>query len=149
MKYFILIIGGLLAWGCNGGGHQHTNENNAAVAKTPSDSLYRLVMKGHDRGMAKMGEVSRYRDLVKQKKDALAGLSSKETAQLSILDSVAHDLDHATELMNKWMDEFDPNKAGNTEEEKTAFYSNEKEKVDTVEARINSSIQKAQQLFDH
>ncbi|MBX2925799.1 MAG: hypothetical protein KF746_26630 [Chitinophagaceae bacterium] len=149
MKVFILIISGFLFFGCNSGtNHENEHgENNASVAKTLSDSLYKSVMEGHDRGMAKMGEIVRYKKLAQQKKDALTQLKSKGTLQLSTLDSVIHDLDYAETIMNKWMHEFDPDKAGNTEEEKTVFYKKEKEKVDTVEARINNSIQKARQIF--
>lgn len=146
MKNYILFLAIALLSSCNNTNQQPV-DNNAAVVKTLSDSLYKSVMEGHDRGMAKMGEITRLRNLIRQQQDSIQNLKIKNPGRVSMLDSLARDLIYADELMYKWMTEFDPNKAGNTEEEKAAFYKKEKEKVDTVEARINNSIQKARQTF--
>ena len=151
MKYFFFAafsIVFLLA--CNNAQeHNHPDHNNnAAIPKTLSDSLYKAAMAGHDRGMAKMGEITRYKNLANLQQDSIAKLKAKPAARLLALDSVVHALNEAEELMNKWMNEFDPNKAGETEQEKTAYYTKEKEKVDTVEARINSSLEKAKKVLD-
>ena len=146
MRYLVLIACGFLL-SCNSGEHEHSEDNNASVAKTLSDSLYKEVMHGHDRGMAKMGEIQRCKKMIQQQQDSISKLKTKDLPRLSRLDSLAQDLVYAEELMNKWMQEFDPNKAGNAEEEKVAFYTKEKEKVDTVEARIENSIDRAKRAL--
>lgn len=149
MKYFFpgaFSIVFLLA--CNSAQEHNHQNHNAAIPQTLSDSIYKDAMAGHDRGMAKMGEITRYKNLAKQQQDSIAKLKAKPADRLSALDSVMNNLNEAEELMNKWMNEFDPNKAGETEQEKTAYYTKEKEKVDTVEARINSSIENAKKVLD-
>ena len=150
MKNFIIAFSIMCFMGCNNTQqhNHHDHQNNAAIPKTASDSIYKAVIAGHDRGMAKMGEINRYKNLAKQKQDSITKLKTKTAAHLSVLDSVVHDLSNAEELMNKWMQEFDPNKAGETEQEKTTYYTKEKEKVDTVEAQIKSSIEKAKRVLD-
>lgn len=145
MKYYFLITAVFFLLSCNNSQHNHA-DNNASVPVTASDSIYKSVMKGHDNGMAKIGEIVRLRNLIKEQ-DSIIRSKTKDAAQLSKLDSAAQDLDNANELMNKWMQEFDPNNAGNTEEEKIAFYKKEKEKVDTVEARIENSIDRAKKAL--
>ena len=149
MKTTILIIAATLALSCNnnapsGGTEQ---QNNASIPKTLSDTLYKAAMEGHDVGMAKMGEIARYRKLIKQKADSLAALKSK-TALRPALNTALQELTDAEELMNRWMQDFDPDKAGSTEAEKVRFYRGEKEKIDTVNARIFKSIEKAKRVVE-
>ncbi len=133
---------------CNGnGGASGSDEqqNNSSVPKTLSDSLYKEAMEGHDAGMAKMGEIARYRKLVEQKIDSVEGLKNKAGLQPP-LDSALQQLIVSEELMNRWMQDFDPDKAGNTEAEKVTYYRSEKAKIDNVNARIFRSIETAKAL---
>lgn len=122
-------------------------ENNASIPRTLSDTLYREVMKGHDVGMAKIGELMRYQQLLRQKADSIDQTRNGDTHK-SILDSVLEELTQAEALMNQWMQEFEPDHAGSTEEEKTSFYLSEKEKIDTVNARILRSIERAKEIAE-
>ncbi len=146
MKRAALIMVAILALSCNSNTSSGNAEqqHNASIPKTLSDTLYRAAMEGHDAGMAKMGEIARYQQLIKQKTDSLAALKSKAALQPA-LDSALQDLTRAEELMNRWMQDFDPDKAGSTEAEKVSFYGSEKEKMDTVNARIFKSIERAKQ----
>lgn len=125
-------------------GHQH--ENNASVAVTASDSLYKAVMHVHDVEMLRMGEIARYKKLLEAKIDSLQSLKVKNASGIDSLQTAVKDLSYADELMNKWMVEFDPNAAGTTEDQKLSFYLKEKEKIDTVSVRITNSVQRAKQL---
>lgn len=147
MKIIVLIIAGAVALSCNNGSSSGNPEqqHNASIPKTLSDTLYQEVMKGHDVGMAKMGEIARYQQLVKQKKDSLSAVNS-EAGLRAILDSTLEELTLAEELMNRWMRDFEPDNAGATEAEKISFYRHEKEKIDTVNARIFTSLEKANQI---
>lgn len=151
IKLFVPVIVVIMAVACNDnqdapGGEEQ--QNNSSIPKTLSDSLYKEAMEGHDAGMARMGEIARYRKLVEQKIDSVAGLKNKAKLQLP-LDSALKGLRYADELMNRWMQDFDPNKAGNTESEKVTYYRSEKEKIDTVNARIFRSIETARQLLNN
>ena len=129
------------------GSGSEEQQNNSSIPKTLSDSLYRAAMKGHDTGMAKMGEIVHYQQLIKQELDSLADEKNKATIQPA-LDSALQGLQHAEELMNRWMQDFDPDKAGITEVEKVSYYKDEKEKIDTVNARIFKSIETAKQFVN-
>ena len=150
IKIFVPVIVAIMITSCNGKGDasgSDEQQNNSSVPKTLSDSLYKAAMEGHDAGMAKMGEIARYRKLVEQKIDSVAGLKNNAKLQPP-LDSALKGLQYADEQMNRWMQDFDPDKAGNTEAEKVTYYRNEKEKIDTVNARIFKSIEMAKQLMD-
>ena len=147
MKTMILIIAATIALSCNNNSSSGNmdQQNNASIPKTLSDTLYKAAMEGHDVGMAKMGEIARYQKLVKQQIDSVADLKNKMKLRPP-LDSALQELSHAEELMNRWMQDFDPDKAGSTEAEKISFYSSEKEKIDTVNARIFKSIENAKRV---
>lgn len=150
IKIFIPVIVVIMAVACNSNRSTSGSEeqqNNSSIPKTLSDSLYKAAMEGHDAGMAKMGEIARYQGLVKQKIDSVADLKNKAKLQPP-LDSALQGLQYAEELMNQWMQDFDPDKAGSTEAEKVSFYRSEKEKIDTVNARISKSIEIAKQLMN-
>jgi len=145
MKSFVYLSILVLLAACGDSAPKATN-NNAAIPVTGSDSLYKAVMEVHDVAMARMGEMIRYKKLLRQQADSIKGLKDHDTALVEGLENAAKDLNDAEELMNKWMQEFDPDAAGTTEKDMTAYYSREKEKVDTVKVRIFSSLEKAQQL---
>ena len=148
IKIFVSVIVVIIAIACNSNSGTFDSEeqqNNSSISKTLSDSLYKAAMEGHDAGMVKMGEIVRYQKLVKQQIDSVADLKNKVKLQPP-LDSALQGLQYAEEMMNRWMQDFDPNKAGSTEAEKVSFYSREKEKIDTVNARIFQSIAYAKQV---
>lgn len=124
------------------------NQNNSSIIVTTSDSLYKAVMKGHDEAMLKMGAITRYKKILQDSLDAIATLKKPVSDLKLSYKKALDDLTYADELMTQWMVEFDPNLAGEAEEQKVAYYTREKEKVDTVASRINSSIQQASQLVE-
>jgi hypothetical protein len=146
MKFFVFIcLTGLLI-ACNNN-KKPEQENNASIVRTLSDSLYHEVMKGHDLAMKDIGPMIRYKALIKMQKDSLAALKPKNSGLLKTLAAVSDSLDNANALMNTWMQEFDPEKAGKTEEEKVAFFTAEKEKVDTIKVRMVRSIELAKTIM--
>ncbi len=149
MKMLFFIAASCFIIACN---HTQSSgeaggENNSSIPKTLSDSLYKEAIEGHDEGMAKMGEIARYQKILKQRSDSLTGLKNK-AGMLPALDSALQELVAAEELMNRWMRDFDPDKAGSTEAEKILYYTREKEKIDTVTAQILSSIENARRITE-
>lgn len=149
MNLGIMIIMICLTMACNPSGtsESRTQQNNASIPKTQSDSLYKETMDGHDLGMAKMGEMIRYQNLLKKSIDSFSGIKNGDK-QISILDSALQQITRAEEQMNRWMQGFEPDKAGNTEEEKIRFYTSEKEKIDSVNASILQSIDRAKRVLE-
>jgi hypothetical protein len=148
IKIFVPVAVVIMTMACNGNrgaSGSEEQQNNASIPKTLSDSLYKAAMEGHNAGMAKMGEIARYRKLLIQKTDSVTDIKNKARLQPP-LDSALKGLQYAEELMNRWMQDFDPDKAGNTETEKVSYYRSEKEKIDTVNARIFKSIETAKAL---
>lgn len=143
ITFFFLIA--LLACGSANDNHSH-DEHNASIPKTLSDSLYKSVMDGHDTSMDKMGEIVRLKKAITAQKDSLSKLKTKAPEPIAKLDTVYNSLVYAEELMNRWMDEFNPDNAGTTEEQKVGYYKKELEKIDTVNVRINNSIEAAKKI---
>lgn len=146
MKGLIYVCLLIALLSCNDTAKNPTN-NNAAIPTTGSDSLYKAVMEGHDVAMARMGDIVRYKTLLQSKADSLKAAANHDTVLLAGFETTVKDLDYAEELMNKWMREFEPDDAGTTEPEMVAFYTKEKEKVDTVKVRMFRSLDKAQELL--
>ncbi|PVD51011.1 hypothetical protein DC498_16450 [Terrimonas sp.] len=147
MKNYIAFLLLMAAYACsNTNNNQPADEHNASVPKTASDSLYKSVMDGHDVSMKKMGEIVRLKTLISQQKDSIAGLKTKNQQNTAAFDIAFNNLVYAEELMNKWMQDFNPDNAGNSEDEKLVFFKKEKEKIDTVNARIDNSIETAKKI---
>ncbi|PWU04693.1 MAG: hypothetical protein C5B52_01040 [Bacteroidetes bacterium] len=149
MKTIIIFSIFIFLFGCTGAGNHEGHDNMSNVPKSKSDSLYKEVMNGHNEAMAKFGELERYQTLLKKQKDSVSAIKNKSAVNSSIqntLDSALLELQNAESAMNAWMDGFDPDKAGKTEEEKINYYNNEKEKVSKVQGQINQSLAKAKEL---
>lgn len=142
-----LLLLAILLSGCGDAAKESSTNNNAAIPVTSSDSLYRAVMEVHDVAMARMGEIIRSKARLQQRADSIKALKEPDTAAVAALETAAKDLDYAEELMNEWMRAFDPDTAGETEAEMLAFYTKEKEKVDTVKAKIFRGLERSQELL--
>jgi hypothetical protein len=146
ISFFIAALFFIIACNHTSSG-EAAGENNSSIPKTLSDSLYKKAIEGHDVGMAKMGEIARYQKILQQQSDSLKGLKNK-AGMLPVLDSALQKLVAAEELMNSWMRDFDPDKAGSTEAEKVRYYAREKKKIDTVTAQILRSIENARRVIE-
>lgn len=147
MKPVIAFFCLIALFSCGNANNNHAQDaHNASIPKTLSDSLYKSVMEGHDVSMAKMGEIVRLKEIVTAQKDSLGKLKTKPQESIAKLDTVYNNLTYAQELMNRWMDEFNPDDAGTTEEQKVGYYKKEQEKIDTVNVRINNSIEAAKKI---
>ena len=135
----------LLLTACGGGGSQGHHEAAGETAKSPSDSVYNLVMDDHNVAMPKMGQLSRYQVTVKKESDSIAAVLSKKkdpvlAARKQMLDSLRVQLKTAEDDMNHWMESFETDSAGTTEELKLKYYSKEKEKVGAIKENIISVL---------
>lgn len=136
----------VLLLACGSGSVGDAAQNNSSIPKSKSDSIYKSIMDGHDLAMKKMGAIAQYSNLIKQYKDSLIKRSSQDILKNASLDSALQELTAADDAMNKWMVEFDPDKAGADEPAKLQFFTREMEKITAVELRMDSSIALAQKI---
>lgn len=142
----MLLFVCVLLFACGGGSPGEATRNNSSIPKSKSDSIYKSIMDGHDLAMKKMGAIARYTSLIKQYQDSLIKTGSKDILMNATLDSALQKLAEADEAMNKWMVEFDPDKAGTEELLKIAFYTREREKIAAIEMKMDSGIAIAQKI---
>lgn len=128
---------------------EHRKDGFSDNAKTPQDSLYQLVMDGHDVGMAKMGKIRSYQQQAQKALDSVQRLPSspiKERLQQTYMD-IQEDLNFAEYSMNTWMEEFVPDSAKDNPEGRLTYLKTEHEKVERVKNNIQLSLQRADSLF--
>lgn len=151
MKATLLLASGiLLLSACNSGDEHagHRTDGFSEVAKTPEDSLFKLVMEGHDVGMAKMGKIKEAQKLAQAALDSLSNTSGpkKEVLQQKLMD-VQEDLNYAEYGMNTWMEEFNVDSAKDNQEVRLTYLKSEQEKVEKVKNAILESLRVADSLF--
>ncbi|ULQ51863.1 hypothetical protein [Flavihumibacter fluvii] len=150
-NFFALAIALSVFAACNNSAHQHEDRKDGFSdnAKTPEDSLFQLVMDGHDVGMANIGKIRASLALAKAGLDSVAKLKDspeKEKLQQAFMD-IQEDLNYAEYGMNTWMAEFNPDSATGNMDARIKYLSDEKTKVDKVKESILSSLQRADSLF--
>jgi len=138
----------LLLTACGGGGSHEHQEAAGETAKSQSDSVYNLVMEDHNVTMPKMSQLSRYQEMVKKKSDSIGAVLTKKkdpalAAYKQMLDSLKVQLKTAEDGMDKWMEKFETDSAGTTEESKLKYYTKEKEKVGAIKENIISVLARA------
>jgi hypothetical protein len=120
----------------------------SAKPESPADSLFHVVMEGHDAAMAKMGKLNNYKDIARRKIDSLEPkVSGKSKVLLDSLKTIRVDLDAAEQLMNDWMERFNVDSAQNRSAEGIKYLEDQKDKVDVVKTRIADVLAKADSLL--
>ena len=147
----ILLAFCCLMAACNDGANESEERKDgfSETAKTPEDSLYKLVMEGHDIGMAKMGKLRGLQQQAQRSLDSLNKLSSSENKaqwQQMLMD-IQEDLNYAEYSMNTWMEEFNSDSAKDNPELRLEYLKTEQDKVEKVKNNILSSIQRADSIF--
>ncbi len=151
MKAPLYLAAGLfILTACNNADEHasHRTDGFSDVAKTPEDSLFKLVMEGHDVGMAKMGKIKEAQKLAQVTLDSLNNTTGvgKEALQQALMD-VQEDLNYAEYSMNTWMEEFNVDSARDNREVRLTYLKAEQEKVDKVKNAILESLRVADSLF--
>lgn len=151
MKAPLYLAAGLfILTACNNADEHasHRTDGFSDVAKTPEDSLFKLVMEGHDVGMAKMGKIKEAQKLAQVTLDSLNNTTGlgKEALQQALMD-VQEDLNYAEYSMNTWMEEFNVDSARDNREVRLTYLKAEQEKVDKVKNAILESLRVADSIF--
>jgi hypothetical protein len=154
MSRFIIafVSMGLLAIACNnggGGGETTDRKNGFEPAKTQEDSLFRDVMKGHDVGMAKIGQLNKNINETKRQLDSLNKLPAGKVnaAYKQSLTDLQTNLNNAHKEMYGWMGAFKVDSASDNKDLRIKYLQGEKEKVTVVKEQIFSALQQADSLL--
>jgi len=152
MKNIIAFLIVIFFAACNSAGDAgHEHGHAAGDAKTPEDSIMKLVMAGHDAAMPKMSKLSKAQQQAQHIIDSINKLPGKfrqaaEPYQKQ-LDSLIKDLQYAENSMNRWMEEFAMDTLKNDMELRLKYLESEQQKVTTVKDNVLSSLQKADSLL--
>ncbi len=140
----LLFATTVLAMSCQSGNQERTN-GFSDVPKTHLDSLKKEVIDGHDVGMGKMMRIENYLKKIDFKLDSLSKLpaNKRDTAYQRQLTELKQELVDAEDGMNKWMEAFNLDSTGPSEEETVKYYEGEKNKVKKVADDILVVLRKA------
>lgn len=132
-------------------GPQESNDRTDGYTRKPTDaadSLFQVVMDGHDEAMAKMGKLKGYQQQIQKKLDSL-GLRGKAAGRAleNDLRSTGAKLKEAEEKMNTWMQEFSIDSAENDARRRIEYLKSEKLKVNEVRDEIFDALGRADSLL--
>lgn len=118
--------------------HEHQQEGKLSKE---NQALYDEVMRIHDDVMPKQSIIAKYRDTLdaELKDEKLL----KDTPALQKYQKIRQDLNYAYQAMNLWMQEFEVDYSGKSEEEIKAYLQKEKEKISKVSEKMLSSLEAA------
>ncbi len=134
----------LAATACN----NKANDN----LQVEADSLFDVVMKGHDVGMPKMMKVEKMQIAATQLMDSIGKLPAAQQQALAgyrlQLDTLVKDLNYATTAMDKWMMEMNfTDTLSDNLPERIKYLSNEEIKVNKMNEAITNSLAKGDTLL--
>ena len=131
--------------------NNNSADNRGTIGKTRADSLMEEVMKGHDKGMAKMSKLNEAKNKIQHVIDSISKLPTdvqKRSIQYRMqLDSTFNRLTFADYAMNKWMEEFNMDTLKDNKEEQAKYLESEKSKIGKVNEAMVSGLQKADSLL--
>jgi hypothetical protein len=141
--YLVFIIAAL-AIGCKEKSHEHDHNHDSeasdAVETSENQVLYEEVMKVHDDAMAKMDQIYRKKEELKNK---IASTPNMAETKKKEIDALVVKLDSASEGMMDWMHKFNPIPDSLGEEKAREYLETEIEKVKKVRENILQALKEA------
>lgn len=125
--------------GCNRSTHEHHDHAaSEAVTNDENVALYDEVMEIHDEGMNRTGEIHRVKKTLKEK------LNDSEGKRKVAIEAAITRLDSAYDGMMKWMREFNPEDATDSEAYRE-YLEVELEKIRKVRQDIVEALETAEE----
>lgn len=138
---YTLLILAVSTWACKEKSNTDATENNTeaseAVEVSENQILYNEVMKIHDEAMAKLDDVERQKETLRNKIIAEPAIADEKRKALEV--KIAR-LDSANESMMVWMRNFNPLPDSTGEEKAREYLENEMEKVKSVRENILQTL---------
>ena len=152
MKKLIYSLIGVcvLATGCTDAANDAQRKDGySQKPKSLEDSLFKLVINGHDVGMAKISKIRQAGNEIQTLIDELSKKTGnrKNDSLLAAAKQVKLQLDAADQGMNQWMETFNPDSMVGKEQERIAYLKDEQVKVEKVRDSILNSISGAEALL--
>ena len=139
MKKLIIILSPVIllvyVYSC---GEKKVNEQKA---------LYDKMMSVHDEIMPKMGDLMRYKRLIRERLEVLTRDSIANAEEIATLRKSLTDLDNAHDGMMDWMHKFNRNFEDMTKEEIMQYLEGELEKIETVGKMTNKAMEEARKAL--
>ncbi|GAB4131043.1 MAG: hypothetical protein OHK0045_17700 [Raineya sp.] len=118
----------------------HEHHQKGTLSKE-NQALYEEVMKIHDEVMPKQSIIAKYRDTLdlELKEEKI----QKDTLVLNKYRQIREQLNYAYQAMNIWMQEFEVEYEGKSEEEIKKYLEKEKDKISKIADKMLSSLEAA------
>lgn len=139
MKFLLIFLALAVSSGCNRPNNTNSQNEHAgeAVENNEHQALYDEVMKIHDEGMEKMGEIYRLKKTLKDR------VATEDAAKKAETEAVIAKLDSADKGMMDWMHHFNPPEDTIEDEAYRLFLEQELEKVKKVRQDIMEALETA------
>lgn len=117
------------------------NPTSAPVAApNQSDSLFKLVMAGHDEGMAKVGRLKKYSARLQYLVDSLSASKSIDPQMIRRMKQTRDSLNAANDAMFVWMEQFSADTLQDDAAKRAKYLEAQKASVTLVRDRIFNSL---------
>lgn len=127
---------------------ERTNGYSQEGPKSEEDSLFQVVMNGHDAAMAKLGKLSGYRKRATREADSLANTKTAANKQRAeVLRTLADSLQASENHMNAWMEGFTIDSAQNDKPKRIAYLESEIGKVNVIKNELLGNVARADSLL--
>lgn len=152
MKRKLLAAAAFLALAACNNEADHAAHRADGFSEKPAnaeDSLYKLVMEGHDLAMGKMGKLKGFQDAAQKALDSLKKLPASkgtDSAQQQFK-GLQEELNYAIYGMDTWMQEFNPDSAKDNNEKRLKYLQSELDKVNKVQEAIAGGLTKAGKMI--
>jgi hypothetical protein len=127
---------------CGKSGHENHEDHDGGAGENPEQGLYDDVMKLHDEGMAKMDEIYKLKEELKEQISSAPELVEEKRKDI---EAKILKLDSAQKGMMVWMRSFNPDVDSLDEQEYHKYLESEMEKVKKVKDDIFEAIARARQ----
>lgn len=146
---FFALTAFVLVQACTDNTDPGTERKNGytPVLKDRGDSLYHEVMKGHDTGMAKTGQINRAKETLKNAVDSLSKTKKADPRFLATVKSIQEDVEQADYSMQTWMTEFRADTLQDDKDKRASYLEKEVVKVNKVKDRILQSLLRYDSLY--
>ena len=146
----LFLVSTLLHAACTPPAEKTEINDEQTTDETPDEvkvqqALYDDIMLVHDEMMPKMEDLMRIRGEVQEIKDSLKAAGIDE--DIDVLVSTIQMVENADESMMNWMRNFEPVSSEESHENIMAYYTDQKNKMDSVKLIMEEAIGKGQAIL--
>lgn len=145
-KWLSILLLSSALFACQNNTKDTTGNEDVSESGAPTEEIKKLkkeTLQLHDKVMSKMNKMAQLRSKLKE------NISDKNADTAAMIQAEAN-LAGAKEKMMNWMRNFeDPDKLEATEEEKTQYLRDQRNRMEEIQNYTRKSIQEAEELLDN